>query len=181
VTPPSSGTGDVEPAVPLPAPATVATSSPDVEPLANVPTATALPTRSEPTANQQIAATPTPRDASEVQEVRERSLTRGPVASGHQVRNGARRVASPKLRGVKAASSRRHRVTRLNARGGRGIGATMDATRYRVGGALKCFLRFNCPPRRVAGTAIGAAAGAAVGRGGGAVAGALIGAVVLGR
>jgi hypothetical protein len=179
-TPPSAERAHVEPVVTLPAQTTVATSPPDVEPLTNVPVATTPPVMAEPIADKQLAATATPRAAPPaVQDEKPINRARGTV--GHQARNETQRVRSQKLRRVKTASSRRHRVTRLSARGVRGISASMNATRYRVGGALKCFVRFNCTPRRVAGTAIGAAAGAAVGRGGGAVAGALIGAVVAGR
>jgi hypothetical protein len=173
---------EVEPVVSLPAQATVATPPRSGEPLDNVKPASAPPVLAEPAADTQVAVTATRHEVSPtVQGVRERSSKRRRVTSGHQVRNESHGIRSPKLRRVKAASSRRYRVSRLRARGVRGIGATMNATRYRVGGALKCFVRFNCTPRRIAGTAIGAAAGAAVGRGGGAVAGALIGAVVAGR
>jgi hypothetical protein len=180
-TTPSAGIADVEPVVPLPAQAPVATSPPDDEPVDNVQTATTPQALAEPVADTQVAATATRQDASPtMQGVRERSLRRVHLTSNDQIRTEPQ-IRSLKLRRVKAASSRRHRVTRVSARGVRGISATMNTTRYRVGGALKCFIRFNCTHRRVAGTAIGAAAGAAVGRGGGAVAGALIGAVVAGR
>jgi hypothetical protein len=109
------------------------------------------------------------------------------TAKGAHVTPGQHLASSQKPRHVKAPPSRItanrnrlrvHRVAQVKPPSLRGFSATMDATRYRVGRALGCFVKFSCTSRQIAGTAIGAAAGGAAGGGGGAVAGGFVGAVV---
>jgi hypothetical protein len=173
-----------EPAGPAPTPTPTVTASPEVEPRAEKPFPAADPVRVE-TPEKHPESRPAARDVQpRVQEARERSAKRAHVTTGQQGRQRLRLASSQKRlkaprSGITANKHRRvHRVAHVNSPTLGGFSATMDATRYRVGRALGCFVKFSCTSRQVAGTAIGAAAGGAAGGGGGALAGGLVGAVV---
>jgi hypothetical protein len=163
------------------------TAPAEVKPFAKKPTAAAAPVSIEPPAENQPAATLAARNVQpRAKEVRAKPTKRVvPVAAS----NGGRPVATSQKQRVKAPyrvavirnRTRAHGLPMVGAQPLRGFNAAMDATRYRVGRALSCIVRFTCTSRQVAGAAVGAAAGGAAGGGGGAVAGGLAGAVIASR
>jgi hypothetical protein len=169
---------------PTPTPTPTVTASPEVEPRTEKPFPATDPLRVE-TREKQPESRPAARDVQpSEQEARERSAKRAQVTTGQQgtqrlrLASSQKRLKAPRS-GITANKHRRvHRVAHVNSPTLGGFSATMDATRYRVGRALGCFVKFSCTSRQVAGTAIGAAAGGAAGGGGGALAGGLVGAVV---
>jgi hypothetical protein len=185
-----TGTAEAEPLVPLPVQPSVVTGPPKVEPSAKTPEVSADRFSVEPPGKQQRATTLAAGDVQpSAQEAREKPTKRDHVATGNEAspepvasRQKTRRVKGPAFRiAVIRNRPRVHRVSLATSRPLRGFSATMDATRYRVGRALGCFVQFRCTRRQVGGTVVGAAAGGAAGGGGGAVAGGFLGAVVASR
>jgi hypothetical protein len=170
-----------EPVVPLPPDATVATSPPVVEPLPTEPAGDkALPALAPVAKTRETIAG---RQIQPMHKMREEPTKRDHVARGTPPRLASSdmvrgRLRAPRFRVATRGRARVHRAAAVRSPNVRGFGARMNATRYRVGRTMGCFVRFRCTRRQIAGAVIGAAAGGAVGRGGGAVAGALIGAVV---